>query len=98
MRFGIACGLWLVARIGFLAGGDEGFWVAAAAELGFFVFAAVAMMRAWCIARGRPQLRGAVAHRHLAGCRRVAYLPPARGGDYALLMQRLDVGLLVMAR
>jgi uncharacterized protein involved in response to NO len=43
---GIACGLWLVARVGFLAGGNQGFRVAASAELSFLVFASVAMMRA----------------------------------------------------
>ena len=42
----VACVLWLIARVGFLAGGTGLFLVAAAAELGFFLLAAVAMMRA----------------------------------------------------
>ena len=46
MRSAAACGLWLVARLGFLAGDAAVFWVAMAAELGFFLLAALAMMRA----------------------------------------------------
>ena len=42
---GVACTLWLVARIGFLAGGDAMFRIGVAAELGFFLLSALAMMR-----------------------------------------------------
>ena len=93
---GIACGLWLVARIGFLAGGDGMFWVAAAAELGFFVLAAVAMMRAVYRARNARNYAVPWLIVGLAAADGL-YLLAARGGDYALLMQRLDAGLLVMA-
>ena len=93
---GIAGGLWLVARIGFLAGGDGMFRVAAAAELGFFVLAAVAMMRAVYRARNARNYAVPWLIVGLAAADGL-YLLAARGGDYALLMQRLDAGLLVMA-
>jgi uncharacterized protein involved in response to NO len=96
IALGIACGLWLVARIGFLAGGDGMFRVAAAAELGFFVLAAVAMMRA--VYRARNARNYAVPWLIVGlalptGCT----CSPRAAATYALLMQRLDAGLLVMA-
>jgi len=91
-----ACGLWLVARIGFLAGGNGLFWVATAAELGFFLLAAVAMMRA--VIRAKNARNYAVPWLLVGlGAADALYLLAARGGDYALLMQRFNAGLLVMA-
>ena len=88
--------LWLIARIGFLAGGNGLFLVAAAAELGFFLLAALAMMRAVYKSRntrnyGVPWLLVGL------GAADALYLLAARDGDYALLMQRFNAGLLVMA-
>jgi uncharacterized protein involved in response to NO len=92
----IACGLWLLARAGFLVGGDEVFWVAAAAELAFFAFGAVAMMRA--VYRARNARNYAVPWLLLGlGVADALYLLAARSGDYALLMQRFYAGLLLMA-
>ncbi len=96
VALGIACGLWLIARVGFLVVDDAVFWIAAAAEIGFFVLAAVAMMRAVYRARnvrnyGVPWLIVGLAAAD------ALYLLAARQGDHALLMQRLDVGLVVMA-
>ncbi|MHB1198955.1 MAG: NnrS family protein [Polaromonas sp.] len=88
--------LWLIARVGFLAGGNGLFQVAAAAELGFFLLAAVAMMRAVYQAKNArnyavPWLLAGL------GAADALYLLAARDGDYALLMQRFNAGLLVMA-
>jgi uncharacterized protein involved in response to NO len=92
----VACGLWLIARIGFLGGGDGAFWVAAAAELGFFVFAALAMMRA--VYRARNARNYAVPWLIVGlAAADALYLLAAHSGDFALLMQRFDAGLLVMA-
>ncbi len=93
---GIACGLWLVARVGFLSGGDEVFWCAAAAELAFFVLAAVAMMRAVYRARNARNYAVPWLIVGLAAADGL-YLLAARSGDFALLLQRLNAGLLVMA-
>lgn len=93
---GVACGLWLVARFGFLAGGSETFWVAMAAELGFFLLAAIGMLRA--VVRSRNARNYAVPWLLVGlGTADALYLLAARGGDYALLMQRFNAGLLVMA-
>ncbi len=93
---GVACGLWLIARVGFLTGGDKLFWIAAAAELGFFVLAAVTMMRA--VYRTRNARNYAVTWLIVGlAVTDGSYLRAARSGDFALLMQRLDAGLLVMA-
>jgi len=92
----VACGLWVLARAGFLAGSGEWFWVAMAAELGFFAVGAVAMMRA--VYRARNARNYAVPWLLVAlGAADALYLLAARSGDYALLMQRFTVGLLVMA-
>lgn len=92
----IACVLWLIARLGFLIGGNELFWIATVAELGFFLLTAVAMMRA--VYRARNARNYAVPWLLVAlGIADALYLQAARSGDYALLMQRFNVGLLVMA-
>lgn len=91
-----ACALWLIARVGFLAGGAELFQAAMVAELGFFLFAAVAMMRA--VYRSKNARNYAVPWLLVGlGAADALYLQAARGGDYALLMQRFNVGLMVMA-
>jgi len=93
---GVACVLWLAARIGFLAGSDAIFWVGAAAELGFFLLAAAAMMRS--VYRAKNARNYAVPWLLVGlGAADALYLLAARTGDYALLMQRFNVGLLAMA-
>lgn len=88
--------LWLIARIGFLAGGNGLFLVAAAAELGFFLLAALAMMRA--VYKAKNTRNYAVPWLLVGlGAADALYLLAARDGDYALLMQRFNAGLLVMA-
>lgn len=92
----VACVLWLVARVAFLAAGDTSFWTGVAAELGFFLLAALAMMRSVYSAKNArnyavPWLLVALA---------VAdglYLLAAHDGDYPLLLERFNIGLLVMA-
>ena len=93
---GVACLLWLAARIGFLAGGETMFWLGVAAELGFFLLAAVAMMRS--VYRAKNARNYAVPWLLVAlGAADGLYLVAAHDGDYALLMQRFNVGLLAMA-
>ena len=94
---GVACVLWLIARVGFLVPDEATFRVAVVAELAFFLLAAVAMMRAVYQAKNArnyavPWLLVALAAADML------YLHEATtGGDYARLMQRLAVGLLTMA-
>lgn len=92
----LACVLWLLARLGFLLGGDTVFWLAMAAELGFFLLGAASMMRS--VIRSK-NLRNAAVPVMLAGLgvADLLYLLAARSGDFALLMQRFNAGLMVMA-
>lgn len=94
------CVLWLVARAGFLMGGSAGgeawYWLALVCELVFYGWAALAMARAVYPARSRRNYGVPVALLGL-GVTDGLYLLAARGGDYALLMQRFNAGLLCMA-
>ncbi len=92
----IACVLWLVARIGFLVGAGNMYWIAMAAELAFFLLAAVAMMRAVYSARNSRNYAVPWLLVGLAAADAL-YLLAAREGDFALLMQRFNAGLLAMA-
>lgn len=92
----VACGLWLIARAAFLISADGAFWIGFAVELGFFVLAALAMMRA--VYRSKNARNYAVPWLIVGlAAADALYLLSARGGDYALLMQRFNAGLLMMA-
>ena len=90
------CLLWCVARVGFLLGGRTGFWIAMAAELLFFLGAAVALARVMFKGRSRRNY-GLPALILLLGVADLLYLLAALRGDYALLMERFDLGLIGMA-
>ncbi len=92
----LACALWAVARIGFLLPYDAAFWVAMASELAFFLLGAGAMLRAVVVSKNS---RNYAVPGLLAGLGATdgLYLLTARGGDYLLLMQRFNAGMLVMA-
>ena len=92
----LACVLWAVARIGFLLPLEAAFWVATASELAFFLLGSVAMLRAVVVSKNS---RNYAVPGLLAGLGATdgLYLLTARGGDYLLLMQRFNAGLLVMA-
>lgn len=91
------CAAWLVARAGFLAGGTTGFWIATAAEAAFFLAAALAMARVVIASRNRRNYAVPLLLAGL-GASDLLFLATAwQGADDALLMQRLQVGLLCMA-
>ncbi|MBI2748134.1 MAG: NnrS family protein [Burkholderiales bacterium] len=88
--------LWLVARVGYLVNSQTAFWIAVACELGFFLLAAVAMMRA--VYASKNTRNYAVPWLLVGlGLGDGLYLLAARGGDYGLLMQRFNAALVVMA-
>ena len=92
----VASVLWLVARVGYLAGSPLAFWIAVTAELSFFLLAAVAMMRA--VYRSKNTRNYAVPWLLVGlGGANALYLMAALGGDYGLLMQRFNAGITVMA-
>ncbi|HUH39551.1 MAG TPA: NnrS family protein [Castellaniella sp.] len=90
------CVLWIIARLGFLLGGITGFWLATAAEILFFLGAAVSLMRVMIKGRSRRNYGLPVLMLGL-GIADLLYLLAALDGDYALLMRRFDLGLIGMA-
>jgi uncharacterized protein involved in response to NO len=92
----LACCLWGVARLGYLVPTDAAFWVAVAAELGFFLLASAAMLRAVVVSKNSRNYAVPGLLAALGGIDAL-YLLTARAGDYALLMQRFNAGITVMA-
>ena len=92
----LICALWLVARIGYLVPTASAFWIAAVSESLFFLIAALALLRAVHKAKNRRNY-GVPWLLFALGAANGMYLAAARGGDFTLLMQRFDVGLLCMA-
>lgn len=92
----VACGLWLMARIGFLVDNQMVFWLATASELGFFLLGAVAMMR---VVYGTRNARNYAVPWALLflGLADLLFLLAAYQGNYVLLMQRFNAGMLIMA-
>ncbi|MFA5662816.1 NnrS family protein [Castellaniella sp.] len=90
------CLLWVVARAGFLLGGSAGFWLATAAEVLFFIVAAGSLARV--VLKGHSRRNYGLPLLLLAlGSADLLYLLAAREGNYLLLMQRFDLGLIGMA-
>lgn len=92
----LACGLWVVARVGYLVPADTAFWVAMAAEVAFFLLASAAMLRAVVLSKNSRNYAVPGLLAALGGIDAL-YLLTARSGDYALLMQRFNAGITVMA-
>jgi uncharacterized protein involved in response to NO len=90
------CVLWLLARTGFLLPGTTVFRFAAVCELLFFLLPALALGRAVWLARNRRNYGLPLIMLTLAIADGL-YLVAALQGDYALLMQRFNTGLLCMA-
>ncbi len=93
---GLLCGLWLVARAGFLVAHPVAFGIAAAAELLFFGWAAAALAVV-IYGTGNRRNYGVPLLVLALGAADAAYLAAAWRGDHALLMQRFETGLLCMA-
>lgn len=88
--------LWVLARLGYLLPGTGPFWFAATCEMLFFAWAAVALGRA--IYGARSQRNYGVPVLVLAlGSADALYLWAAWQGDFVLVMQRFNTGLLCMA-
>jgi uncharacterized protein involved in response to NO len=92
----MACGLWVVARVGYLVPSDAAFWVAMVAELAFFLLASAAMLRAVVLSKNSRNYAVPGLLAALGGIDAL-YLLTARAHDYALLMQRFNAGITVMA-
>ena len=90
------CGLWLVARAGYLVPGRTAFLIALVADLAFFVWGAAALGRAVWVTRNRRNAGVPVLLLGLAATNAL-YLWAAVQGDYLALMRYFNAGLLCMA-
>lgn len=89
-------GLWLIARIGYLFGGETGTHIACASESAFFAISAACLMRV--MIKGKSRRNYGVPLLVLGlGLANVLYLRAALEGNYILLMQRFDLGMICMA-
>ena len=90
------CTLWLLARGAFLVPAAAAFWLAAVCEIGFFAWAAAALGKAICTARSRRNYGVPVLLLGL-GTADALYLLASLQGDYPLMLQRFNTGLICMA-
>jgi len=89
------CALWLLARLGFLAGDGAPFVIATLSELLLFTLAAAALLRSVVVSRNTRNY--AVPLLLLAlGVSDALFLLAAHDGDYATLMRQFNAGLLIM--
>lgn len=92
----LVCVLWLVARVGFLVGGNPAFYVAAVAEVALYFVSAFVLARVIFKAKskrnyGIPLL---VLGLGIANC---LFLAAAVSGNYLVLMHYFELGLICMA-
>lgn len=88
--------LWVVARGGYLVGGTTAFWIGAIAESAFFGISAIVLLKV--MVQGKSKRNYGVPWLILGlGLANVLYLQAVLKGDYGLLMQRFDLGLICMA-
>lgn len=91
-----ACALWLVARVGYLAGGHPAFYVAAAAETAFYLLSAIVLLRV--MVKGKSRRNYGIPFLVLGlGVANCLYLRASLSGNYAALMQHFELGLICMA-
>lgn len=92
----MACVLWMVARAGYLAGSVPAFYVAAAAESLLFLLSAVVLLKV--MLKGKSKRNYGVPFLVLGlGLANCLFLHSARAGDYLILMQHFELGLICMA-
>lgn len=96
LPLGLVCLLWLVARIGYLVGGSTAFYVGALAETAFFLISAAALLRV--MLKGKSTRNYGIPFLVLGlGIANCLYLQAALSGNYLVLMQYFELGLIGMA-
>lgn len=96
LPLGLACLLWVVARIGYLAGGSTAFYIGAIAETFFFLVSAAVLLRV--MFKGKSTRNYGIPFLVLGlGIANCLYLRAALSGNYLVLMQYFELGLICMA-
>ena len=92
----IACILWLAARAGYVAGGTTAFYIAAFAETAFFLLSAVVLLRV--MLKGKSTRNYGIPFLVLGlGVANCLFLRSSLAGNYVVLMQYFELGLICMA-
>lgn len=93
---GAVVALWAIARAGYLIGGDIAFWIAAISETAFFGVSGVCLMSV--MVRGQSRRNYGLPVMILGlGLINILYLRAVLAGDYTLLLQRFNLGMVCMA-
>ncbi|NYT76349.1 NnrS family protein [Alcaligenaceae bacterium] len=93
---GLVCILWLIARIAYLTGGDTAFTVGVISESAFFLISALSLLRV--VIKGKSRRNYGLPLLVLGlGVANVLYLLAAKNGDYVLLIEHFNQGLIAMA-
>ena len=88
--------LWCIARVGYLWGGPIAFWIGAVSETAFFVVSGIFLMRA--MLRGKSRRNYGVPLLVIGlGLINILYLQAVLSGDYVLLIERFNLGMICMA-
>ena len=93
---GVACALWLTARIGYLIPADTAFWVAVVAESAFFGWATLALANAIYRARSRRNY-GIPVLMLMLGISNLLFLLNIWQGDHERIMAHFRTGMIGMA-
>lgn len=93
---GLLCGLWILARLGFLLPGVAAFGIASSAEIALLVLAAAAMGRVVWLSRSVRNYGVPVVLLGIAAADGL-FLLAAQTGAYARVMRYFHIGLILMA-
>lgn len=88
--------LWCIARVGYLWGGTTAFWLAAISETAFFAISAISLMRVMLIGHSRRNYGLPLLVLGL-GLINILYLQAVLAGDYVVLIERFNLGMICMA-
>lgn len=92
----VVTALWCIARAGYLWGGATAFWIAAISETAFFAISGICLMRVMLKGQSRRNYGLPLLVLGL-GLSNILYLQAVLAGDYAMLMDSFNLGLVCMA-
>lgn len=88
--------LWCIARAGYIWGGTTAFWIGAISETLFFLISGICLMRVMIKGKSRRNYGLPLLVLGL-GLINILYLQAVLAGDYILLIERFNLGMICMA-